>query len=94
MQVLCEKARTQVQRGEVDQETPRNKDPEPQGHDPGIRGEERTEQLTETVEVGDVDDHFCGVEISIAGGVGEIVRVSPFTLYFSLIYLSSLVFYY
>ena len=66
----------------MNRETPRNKDDRAQEHDQGIR--ERSgwcssrrvlAQLTGSARwwVGDDDSH--GVEISIAGGVGEMVRV-------------------
>ena len=65
----------------MNRETPRNKDDEAQEHDQGIR--ERSGwcslrrvlvQLTESAGwwMGDDDSH--GVEISIAGGVEEMVR--------------------
>ena len=65
----------------MNRETPRNKDDKAQEHDKGIR--ERSGgcssrrvpvQLTESAGwwMGDDDSH--GVEITIAGGVGEVVR--------------------
>ena len=66
----------------MNRETPRNKDDKTQGHDQGVR--ERSGwcssrrvlvQLTESAGwwMGDDDSH--SVEISIAGGVVEMVRV-------------------
>ena len=74
----------------MNQESPRNKNDKAQEHDQGIRERSRwcssrrvLVQLTESVGwwMGDDDSH--GVEISIAGGVGEMVRdPTPRRLYF------------
>ena len=81
VQMLSEVAKQSGEGGEMNRETPRNKDVKAQEHDQGIR--ERSGwcssrrvlvQLTESAGwwIGDDDSH--GVEISIAGGVRKMVR--------------------
>ena len=48
VQALSEEQKASAEVGEVDRETPRNKDLKAQEYDQGIRGEEWMVQLTET----------------------------------------------
>ena len=77
----------------MNRQAPRNKDDKVREHDQGIR--ERSGwcssrrvlvQLTESAgwRMGDDDCH--GVEISIAGGVGEMVRASGLFHFSSILY--------
>ena len=80
VQMLSETAKQKRRGGEVNRETPRNKDDKAQEHDQGIR--ERSGwcssrrvlvQLTESAGWWMGDNNSHGVEISIAGGVVEMV---------------------
>ena len=76
VQVLSEVAKTRAERGEMCHETPRNKDAAVQGHDKGTEGRGGCSSLR-------VRGRWMlamisrGVEISIAGGVGKMVRRDP-----------------
>ena len=87
VEALSEEQNASGEGGEVNRETRRNKDVKAQEHDQGIRGEEWKVELSDRGGwlMGDDDSH--GVESSIAGGVGEMVRAQlqgGFFFFFSI----------
>ena len=81
VQMLSEIVKQKRRGGEMNRETPRNKDGKAQEHNQGIRERSRwcssrrvLVQLTESAGWWIGDNDSLGVEISIAGGVRKMVR--------------------